>query len=88
MDLHNLYSSPHVMRVVELRQMTWVGHVARMGEKVNTYRVLVGRCGGMNRVIGVDVSCVCNIVVRNASILGIHLIKTILFGAPFRVVFM
>lgn len=55
LDLHNLYSLPHGIRMVELRRMTWVGHVARLGEKINTYRVLLGRCRGMNLVGDADV---------------------------------
>jgi hypothetical protein len=55
------------MRMVELRRMRWVGHVARLGEKINTCRVLVGKCGVMNRAGDVRASCVCNIVVQNAG---------------------
>jgi hypothetical protein len=29
--LHNLYSSPNIVRVIKLRRMRWAGHVARMG---------------------------------------------------------
>jgi hypothetical protein len=39
--LHNLYSSPDVIRQIKSRRMRWVGHVARMGEGRNLYRVLV-----------------------------------------------
>jgi hypothetical protein len=31
-ELHNLYTSRNVIRVVKLRRMRWVGHVACMGE--------------------------------------------------------
>jgi hypothetical protein len=30
-DLHNLYSSPSIMRMIKSRRMRWAGHVARMG---------------------------------------------------------
>jgi hypothetical protein len=30
--LHNLYSSPNIIRVIKSRRMRWAGHVARMGE--------------------------------------------------------
>jgi hypothetical protein len=30
-ELHGLYSSPSIIRVIKARRMTWVGHVARMG---------------------------------------------------------
>jgi hypothetical protein len=40
------YSSPSVIRVIKSRSMRWVGHVARMEEKRNAYRILVGKPGG------------------------------------------
>jgi hypothetical protein len=40
-ELHNLYSSPSIIRIMKLR-MRWAGHVARMGKKRNVYRLLVG----------------------------------------------
>jgi hypothetical protein len=42
-ELHSLYSSPNIVRVIKLRRMRWAGHVARMGERRDVYRVLVGR---------------------------------------------
>jgi hypothetical protein len=30
-ELHNLYSSPNIIRMIKLRGMRWAGHVARMG---------------------------------------------------------
>jgi hypothetical protein len=30
-ELHDLYSSPSIVRVIKARRMRWVGHVARMG---------------------------------------------------------
>jgi hypothetical protein len=42
-ELHDLYSSPSIITVVKSRRMRWVGHVARMGEKRNVYRLLVGK---------------------------------------------
>jgi hypothetical protein len=30
-ELHSLYSSPNVVRVIKSRRMRWAGHVARMG---------------------------------------------------------
>jgi hypothetical protein len=45
-ELHNLYSSPSIIRVIKSRRMRWVGHVARMGEKRNVYRLLVGKPEG------------------------------------------
>jgi hypothetical protein len=40
-ELHNLYSSPSIIRIIKSRRMRWVGHVARMGEKRNACRILV-----------------------------------------------
>jgi hypothetical protein len=45
-ELHNLYSSPDIIRQIESRRMRWAGHVARMGEGRNLYRVLVGNPEG------------------------------------------
>jgi hypothetical protein len=35
-ELHNLYSSPSVMRMIKSRGMRWAGHVARMGRGMHT----------------------------------------------------
>jgi hypothetical protein len=40
-ELHNLYSSPSIIRRIKSMRMRWTGHVARMGEKRNAYRILV-----------------------------------------------
>jgi hypothetical protein len=40
-ELHNLYSSPSIIRMIKSRRMRWAGHVSRMGEKRNAYRILV-----------------------------------------------
>jgi hypothetical protein len=60
-ELHNLYSSLSVFRIIKSRRMRWEGHVARMGEKRNLYRLLVRkpegkrplgrpRCGWMDNI--------------------------------------
>jgi hypothetical protein len=41
-EYHNLYSFPSIIRMIKSRRMRWAWHVARMGEKRNTYRILVG----------------------------------------------
>jgi hypothetical protein len=45
-ELHNLYSSPNIVRVNRSRCMRGAGHVARMGEGRGVYRVLVGKSEG------------------------------------------
>jgi hypothetical protein len=45
-ELHNLYSSPNIIRMIKSRSMGWAGHVARMGKKTNAYRILVGKPEG------------------------------------------
>jgi hypothetical protein len=45
-ELHNLYSSPSIIRIIKSRRIRWAGHVARMGEKRNVYRLLVGKPEG------------------------------------------
>jgi hypothetical protein len=45
-ELHNLHSSPDIIRQIKSRRMRWAGHVARMGEGRNVYRVLVGKPEG------------------------------------------
>jgi hypothetical protein len=41
-ELHNLYSSPNIIRMIQSKRMRWAGHVTRMGETRNAYRILVG----------------------------------------------
>jgi hypothetical protein len=41
-ELRDLYSSPSLIRIIKSRRMRLAGHVARMGEKRNAYRLLVG----------------------------------------------
>jgi hypothetical protein len=36
-ELHDLYPSPSIIRIIKSRRMRWAGHVARMGEKRNAY---------------------------------------------------
>jgi hypothetical protein len=45
-ELHSLYSSLNIVRVIKSRRMRWAGHVAGMGEGRSVYRVLVVRPGG------------------------------------------
>ena len=45
-ELNDLYSSPNIFRVIKSRIMRWAGHVARMRERRDIYRVLVGKSEG------------------------------------------
>jgi hypothetical protein len=42
-DLHNLYPSQSIIRIIKSRRMRLAGHVERMREKMNAYRMLVGK---------------------------------------------
>jgi hypothetical protein len=42
-ELRNLYSSPNIIRMIKSRRIRWAGHLARMGETRNAYRILVGK---------------------------------------------
>jgi hypothetical protein len=45
-ELHNLYSTPNIIRMIKTRRMRWTGQVARMGETRNAYKILVGKREG------------------------------------------
>jgi hypothetical protein len=45
-ELRDLCSSPSIIRIIKSRRMRWAGHVERMGEKRNAYRLLVGKPEG------------------------------------------
>jgi hypothetical protein len=45
-ELRDLFSSPSIIRMITLRRMRWAVHVARMGEKRNSSRLLVGKSEG------------------------------------------
>jgi hypothetical protein len=42
-ELHDLYSSPSIIRIMKSRRMRLAGHVARMVENRNAYRLFVGK---------------------------------------------
>jgi hypothetical protein len=47
-ELRDLYSSPSIIRITKSKRMRLAGHVARMGEKRNAYRLFVGKPEGKN----------------------------------------
>jgi hypothetical protein len=50
-EIHDLYFSPNIVRVIKSRRMRWAGHVAHMGQGRGAYRVLVGTPEG-KRALG------------------------------------
>jgi hypothetical protein len=49
-ELHGLYSSPSIVRVIKARRVRRAGHVARMEEVRGAYNILVGRPEGRRPV--------------------------------------
>jgi hypothetical protein len=45
-ELYALYSFANINRVIESRRLRWEEHVARMGERRGTYKVLAGKPAG------------------------------------------
>jgi hypothetical protein len=45
-ELHNLYSSPNIIRMIKSRWRRWAGNVAGVGAKRNAERILVGKPEG------------------------------------------
>jgi hypothetical protein len=45
-ELHILYSSPNIIRQIKSRRMSWMAHVACMGEERNVYKILMGKPEG------------------------------------------
>ena len=45
-EQHSLYSSPNIIRSPKSRRLRWAGHVARMEQSRNAYRILVGKPEG------------------------------------------
>jgi hypothetical protein len=49
--LHNLYSSPDIIRKVKSRRMRWAGHVAHIGEERKVYKVFVRKQEGKRSLV-------------------------------------
>jgi len=45
-ELTDLHSSPNIIQVIKSRKIRCAGHVARMGKRIDVYRVLVGKPEG------------------------------------------
>jgi hypothetical protein len=53
-ELHGLYSSPSIIRVIKTRKMRWEGHVAHIGEVRGAYNILIGKGGDHWEDLGID----------------------------------
>ena len=42
-ELNDLYGSPNIFWLINLRRRRWAGHVVLMGDRRGVYRVLVGK---------------------------------------------
>jgi hypothetical protein len=60
-ELHDLYSSPSIIRIIKSKRMRWERHVTRMREKRNAYRLLVGKPEGKRPLGRPRRRCVDNI---------------------------
>jgi hypothetical protein len=49
-ELHYLYSSPSIIRIIKSRRMRLAGPVAQMREKRIAYRLLVGKTQGKRQL--------------------------------------
>ena len=45
-ELHSLYRSPYIVRVIKSRRLRWVKHVARMDESRSGFKILTGKPTG------------------------------------------
>ena len=50
-EIHSLYRSPNIVRVIKSRRLRWAGHVARMEERRSAFKMLTGKHTG-NRPLG------------------------------------
>jgi hypothetical protein len=53
-EIHTLYSSPSIIRMVKSRRMRWAENVERMGEKRNAYSIFAGKPEG-KRPLGIPI---------------------------------
>ena len=42
-ELHSLYRSPNIVRMIKFRRLRWAGHVARIEEGRSTFEILTGK---------------------------------------------
>ena len=56
-ELHSLYRSPNVVRVIKSRRLRWAGHVARMEEGRSVFKILIGKPTGKRPLGGIHKLC-------------------------------
>ena len=42
-ELHSLYRSPNIVRVINCKRLRWTGHVARMAQGRAAFKILTGK---------------------------------------------
>jgi hypothetical protein len=62
-ELHGLYSSPSIIRMIKSRGMKCAGHVARTGEMRNAYKLTVRKPKG-KKYLGVDIRMILKLILR------------------------
>ena len=45
-ELHSLYCSPNIIRIIKSRRLRWAGHVARMEAGRSAFKMLAGKPTG------------------------------------------
>jgi hypothetical protein len=65
-ELHKLYTSPYIIRVMKSRTMRWVGHVVRMGKIINAYKIWLGclKGRGHSKDLGADGRIILKCILR------------------------
>jgi hypothetical protein len=51
-ELHNLYDTPNIIRVIKSRSMGWAGHAACMRKMRNEYKTMAGKSAGKRLLYG------------------------------------
>ena len=54
-ELHSLYRSPNIVRVIKSRRLRWAGHIVRIKEARNAFNFLTGTPAGKRSLDGLGV---------------------------------
>jgi hypothetical protein len=49
-QFHDLYTSPNIIRMIKSKTKGWAGHVVRIGEMINVYKIVAGKPEGRRPV--------------------------------------